>query len=233
MSISNDTIEYLKQKKKLLIQRYCDINKYPSVEHPFTIFMAGSPGAGKTEFSRWFIKGISEIGLSEGIVRIDLDEIREFFPQYKKNNSHEVQSAAILGVGKIYDSVLKNKQSAVLDGTFAKYEKSRSNVQRSLMKRRKVGIFYLYQDPIMAWEFTKKRELGEGRHISKEFFIDSFFAARENVNRIKKEFRNKINVVLIIMDYTNNIEKSYFNIDNLDGYLKIGYDKETLSSKLC
>lgn len=89
-----------------------------------------------------------------GICAVALDQ------QFTGTNSEIVQGASALGVGveKLYDSALKNKQNLILDGTFAAYDKSFSNVQRSLKRGRVVEIFYLYQDPRIAWDFTKKRE---------------------------------------------------------------------------
>jgi hypothetical protein len=58
-----------------------------------------------------------------------------------------------------------------------------------LDKGRKVAIFYIYQDPLIAWKFTQIREKVEGRYIPKEAFIDAFFNAKENVEKMKKEFQ--------------------------------------------
>lgn len=108
------------------------------------------------------------------------------------------------------------------------------NISRSLDKGREVGIFYIYQDPIVAWGFTKKREELEGRHISQEVFIRSFFAAKDNVNKIKSEFKKDVKVYLIKKDRIDNsiIEKFWINVDNIDNYIKQEYNINSLRSKL-
>lgn len=230
--IASKARNYIKANKSKLCQRFANLSAYPSVENPSAYFMAGSPGAGKTEFSKSFIKELIEKEPTRRIVRIDADEVRDFIPFYDKTNAHKIQGAAALGVEKLLDYVLKNNQDFVLDATFADYEKSRTNILRAIHKNRKVGIIYLYQDPIIAWEFTQKREALEGRNIPLEMFITAFFAAKENVNKIKAEFGDKVELWLIIKNLEQGIEKTHFNIDNVDSYLKIDYTKQSLKEKL-
>jgi len=91
----------------------------------------------------------------------------------------------------------------------------------------------LYQDPIIAWKFTKVREAGEGRNIQKEVFIREFFGSKNCVNQIKMECAEHIELWLIKKDFTNQgIEKIWFNIDNVDTYLKIEYTPVSLNGLL-
>lgn len=219
--------KFIKSNKSLLIQKFVDSKIYKSTENSISLFMAGSPGAGKTEYSNKFIKRFEE-----PIVRIDADDIREIIPIYNGRNSDIVQGAASLGVEKLYDYVLKKRIDVIVDGTFAIYNISYRNIKRSIDKNRRVGIFYIYQDPLVAWELTKKREKLDGRMVPKDIFIGSLFAARENVNKIKSIFKEKVRVYLIIKNFSNNTEKSYFNIDNIDNYLKIEYTVKTLNNLL-
>ncbi len=56
-----------------------------------------------------------------------------------------------------------------------------------LSKRgRTVQILYVYQEPILAWNFVQRREAVEGRGILPEHFIKQYFAARDVVNTLKK-----------------------------------------------
>ena len=96
-----------------------------------------------------------------------------------------MQGASALGVEKVYDYVLKKKLNVILDGTFADFAKARSNIERSIKRKRAVAIFYLYQDPLIAWEFTKKREKLEGRKVPLNVFIDSLFKSKANVIKLK------------------------------------------------
>lgn len=221
--------QWVKQNIKLLVEKFASLEKYPPVENPFTMFMAGSPGAGKTEFSKKFIEDYDP---STKIVRIDADEIRECIPQYKEGKAYKVQGAAGLGVAKLFDHVQDHSQNAIVDGTFSNFDIALKDVERALNRKRKVGIFYIYQDPFIAWDFTKKREAVEGRRVSKTMFIDSFFQAKENVNKIKEIMDNKIELHLAKKDYTNNLKKSYFNIKKVDDYIKVEYNREDLEREL-
>lgn len=231
MNNSNDSDnakKFIKDNKKLLIEKFAKLESIPAKENPFSIFMAGSPGAGKTEFSKSFIKSNSPFS----VVRIDADEIKKIIPQYNGRNSYVVQGASALGVEKIYDFVLKNNQNVIIDGTFANYKISHSNVKRSIKRNRIVAIFYIYQDPLIAWDFTKKREKLEGRYVPKEMFIKSFFDAKENVKRIKLDFKNKVKIFLIKKNCSNGVEKAWFNIKDIDNHLKIDYTIKSLRLKL-
>ncbi len=246
MKKSEEAKKYLKENKKRLLEQFASLDKYPSTEKPFSIFMAGSPGAGKTETS----KGLIESGLIEklvsfkcdgGIVRIDDDEIRSFFGDigYDGTNTDIFKSASNVGVEKIFDFSLNKKQNIILDNTFSNYKKSRDNVKRSLDKDRSVGIFYLYIDPIVAWNFTIKRSDEEGRSIPEDFFVESLFKAKDNVNQIKKEFGSQIELTLIERLYNNDKDVNRFevkinlNIDSVDNHLKMKYTKQSLISKIC
>ncbi len=237
MIISSDKIaaearDYIKEHKKELCEKFANLKNYPPIVNPSAYFMAGSPGAGKTEFSKSFIKELIVKEPKRNIVRIDADEIRDFIPLYDKTNAYRVQGAAALGVEKLLDWALSNNQDFLLDATFADYEKAHTNILRCLHKKRKIGIMYLYQDPITAWSFTQKREAIEGRKIPLDMFIHAFFAAKDNVNRIKKEFSQKVELWLIIKNLEQGVEKNYFNIDKIDNYLKITYNPSSLKKEL-
>lgn len=194
-TIQFNAIMFAKKERKRIARERTDLGKYQPDEFPVSVFMAGSPGAGKTEFSKNMIS-ILEKDKERKVIRIDGDEVRGELPGYTGINSYLFQGAISLIVEKIHDFVLSQKQSFVLDGTFSKYEKALDNIKRSLDKGRKVFIFYVYQHPATAWKFTKKREEAEGRNIPKEFFIEQFLGARETVGRIRKEFGDEVTIFL-------------------------------------
>lgn len=227
-AIRKVAIQFVKNNKKFIISKFADLTKFPSSQNPFTVFMAGSPGAGKTEFSISLIKQLSEKDPNTKVVRIDADDIRDIIPQYDKTNSNLIQSAAAIGVEKLFDHVQSHEQNVIVDGTFANWEIAKRDVKRALNRKRKIGIIYLYQDPVIAWDFTKKREKLEGRIVPKETFIQAFLNSKENVRRIKKEFGNAVRLSLVIKNFENRVEKTLFNIDNVDSYLKIKYNPQTL-----
>ncbi|MCF7796102.1 zeta toxin family protein [Patescibacteria group bacterium] len=228
--------DYIKKNKKEIIEKFASLLKYSSVKNPFTVLMAGSPGAGKTEFSKSFIISLSKNNNSKyrKIVRIDADDIKNIIPGYNGKNTKKFHKASIIGLEILFNSVLKNKQDVLIDGTLCNYNKACENINRSLKRNRKVSIFYIYQDPLIAWEFVKKRKKIEGRVIPKKIFIEDFFKARNNVNKLKKDFGNKIYLNLVIKDL-NKVEKYKIkrNINNVDNYLKIKYSKKELVLKLC
>lgn len=230
--LSDKALQYVKNNKKLICNKFADPSIYLQTDHPFTIFMAGEPGAGKTEFSKSYIKELVKKIPGIKIVRIDPDDIREIFDEYTGDNSHEFQKACGQGVEYLFDHVQEKKINAILDGTFVNYEKQKKNISRALNRKRKVEIFYIYQNPLTAWDFTKKREVVEQRHVSKDIFIEAYFKSRENVNKIKKEFRSEVELSLVLKDVNNQVEKIHFNIDQLDSYLKESYNREELGKIL-
>lgn len=229
--VSKEAAEFVKKNQKLLIEKFANSNEYTPVSNPFTIFMAGSPGAGKTEFSIAFKEEHIRLDPNSKPVRIDADEIRWIIPQFTGKNSQEVQFAASIGVEKLFDYIQGHHYNTIVDGTFSS-SSALKNVERALNRGRKVGIFYLYQEPIVAWEFTKKREEIEGRNIPRDAFIKSFIDARENVDLAKDRFGSRIELHLVVKDYENRVQKTYFNISKLENYLKSTYTTEQLEKEL-
>lgn len=223
---SEDAFDWVKTNHKLIINKFAGDAEYVSDEQPTTLFMAGSPGAGKTEFSKRFIARFKQKP-----IRIDADEIRTICKGYAGNNSHIFQRAANKGVNILYDHALHNNINIILDGTFA-YAESLKNVERSLGHNRKIEIFFIYQNPIQAWEFTKKREAIEHRQVSKNVFIDAFFKSRENVNRAKQYFGSQIELNIVIKDFERDLEKLEINVQSIDYYIKEEYTRENLENTI-
>ena len=219
--------EYIKLHKAQLIERFANPKIYKPDSQPVSLFMAGSPGAGKTEVSKRLI----ELFGSNLPVRIDADDIRTMFPNYTGSNSHIFQRACTLGINILFNHVLHNNINASVDGTFA-YERAMENIERSLKHNRRVVIYYLFQDPLVAWKFTQVREGKEGRRVSKEVFINASIRARDNVDKTKAYFGDKIELNLFIKDFSKDFEKLYDNIERLDKYIPKVYTKEELEKLL-
>ena len=93
-------------------------------------------------------------------------------------------------------------------------------------------ILYVYQDPLLAWEFVQKREKVDKRKILKAIFIKQYFLARETVNCLKQEFGKRIQVDLLVKN-TNGSDLYYKeNVDIIDNHVAEKYDKETLNRLL-
>lgn len=96
----------------------------------------------------------------------------------------------------------------------------RAIVKRSIETERQVHIYYLYIDPMAAWSFTKAREFLEGRNILKDKFIEQYAHSKENVDRIKGEFGNAIQVHCILKNASNQIIDTAFNEPSVSGFLE-------------
>lgn len=217
------SLQYAKENKKVLISSITDGKE--KEEEKTAIFMAGSPGAGKTEAAQTLT------ALNSNLCVIDADKFRELFPGYVGNNSDEFQRGSALLVDAALDLVLKKGYSFILDGTFATY-KVNQNIERALKKNYNVLIYYVYQDSFIAWDFTKKREEVEGRFVPKERFINAFFQSRKNLMRVKKQFQEKVTINILVKDFQNTISDFLMDIDNVELALPISYTKERLEEEL-
>ncbi len=148
---SNDSyLEYAKANKDKFIS-YIIKGKSPEVGRD-AVFMAGSPGAGKSEVA---------IGLAENYdnhVIIDADYFRTQFPDYNGKNSSLFQKASSWLVEQAFRYVLDHGYSFILDATFAILS-AEKNISRALKKHFRVTIFYVYQDPKIAWNLHKNVKL--------------------------------------------------------------------------
>lgn len=230
LQIHKDSIQFIKDHKNELCEEFANIREFPSFPNPSANFMAGSPGAGKTEFSKSFIEEFQKTHSQRKIVRIDADDIRIFIPAYTKHNSVNVQGAASLGVEKILDRVINNKQDFLLDATLANYEKSYSNIFRCLKHDYRVGVIYLYQEPEIAWMYTKYREIKEGRDVSKDVFIDAFLNAYKNAQKLKGIFQDKVELWLVVKDLEQDHADIYYDIENLASLIKMKYNRKILKN---
>lgn len=219
---------FARKNKNRIARAETDKTIYTPDANPVSVFMAGSPGAGKTEIAKSFITELADNG--NKILRLDVDIMREQFKSYNGGNSHLVQAGANILVERIHDLALKNKQSFIFDGTFSNYDKARKNIERSLQKNRTVLIMYIYLDPAQAWGFVKAREAVEGRRIIPELFMEQYFKAREVVNRLKAEFRGDIMVDLLVKNLDGDAPFYKDNIDVIDNHLPEKYDRASILS---
>ena len=128
-------------------------------------------------------------------------------------------------VEKVHDLALDQGQSFLLDGTLSNYDKSRDNVKRSLKKGRVVQLLYVYQEPLLAWNFVQAREEAEGRRILEEDFVNKYFAARDVVNRLKQEFGRDIGVDLLLKNNDNSNRLYKAGVDQIDHHIPEKYTR--------
>lgn len=162
-----DDKAYAKEHKKEFFKDVIQ-DKIARLDQKEAIFMAGTPGAGKTEVAT------SLLELSEDICRIDADVFRAKFPGYNGRNSSDFQRGASWLVDYSLDTILKNGYSFLLDGTFA-IGRAKQNIERCLSRDYDVTIYFIFQDPLVAWNYTKIREKVEGRFVPKDRFINAYF----------------------------------------------------------
>jgi predicted ABC-type ATPase len=230
--VSRRAAQYVRNNADKIVKKYAGDNFQPDAA-PVSVFMAGSPGAGKTEFSKAFIDILegSDGAANQRVIRIDADRIREDLPGYTGNNSRLFQHATSIAVDKIHDYALEHDENFVLDTTFTG-GKYKQNIERSLKRDRDVIIIYVYQDPHEAWAVTKQRERKEGRNIPKSVFIGDFFKAKNNVNEVKDKFGDKVTVNLLQRNIKSDDSDLELNINKIDNHLEIDYTKAQLKKEL-
>jgi len=239
--IEQAAFEYAKENRNEIARRLTDPAIFVSEANPVSVFMAGSPGAGKTEASIELlnIEGAGETETENSIellnleatdgtkvLRIDPDELREELQGYTGENAWLFQRAVIPIVERIHDLALKQKQSFLLDGTLSSYNVAEKNIQRSLKRGRMVQILYVYQEPQQAWQFVQARELDEGRRIKPEDFVRQYFDARVVVNRLKTEFGKAIQVDLLMKNNDGSHQFYRAGVDQIDNHIPEKYSVE-------
>ena len=219
--IEQAALEYAKKHRTAIARRLTDPTIFLPETNPVSVFMAGSPGAGKTEASIELInlKGAD----NTKILRIDPDELREELPGYIGENSWLFQRAVIPIVERIHDLALDQEQSFLLDGTLSSSSVAEKNIQRSLKRDRTVQILYVYQEPQQAWQFVQAREAAEGRRIQPEDFVRQYFAARDVVNRLKTEFGKSIQVDLLMKNNDGSHQFYRAGVDQIDNHIPEKY----------
>lgn len=229
--LCRSALHWAQRNKKLFAQAETDKQRFPPEENPVTVFMAGSPGAGKTEVAESLADELARGG-GAPVLLIDPDKYRERFAGYDGSNAWIFQSAVSVLVEKVFDFALTQNQSFILDGTFSNYAKALSNIQRCLGRGREILILYVYQDPLLAWRFVQAREATEGRRIPKAHFIHQYFAARDAVNRLKNEFGQQLVVDVIVKNLDNSLQFYRDNVDRIDHHVPERYTREDLELRL-
>ncbi len=109
------------------------------------------------------------------------------------------------------------------------------NINRSLAKKRLVLIFYIYQPPKVAWDFTKKRELLEGRNIPKSAFIEQFIGARKTIEDVRLKYGEEVVIYFVEKNYEKNTIEQFTEINtgqSVDQYISSIYTKSALNKIL-
>ncbi len=172
---------------------------------PLVMFMAGAPGAGKTEVSQTVANIVNRKRIPK-VLRVDPDEFRYHFPEYTGDNSHLFQMGVVKVVERVVDKLLQKRYSFILDGTFSSYIVAKRNIERAISRDYVITLTYVHQPPHVSWQFVVAREEKEGRRIHKQVFAEQYLSSIETVNRIKKEFGDQVQLDLLIRNYNQSAE---------------------------
>ncbi|HIF9083364.1 TPA: zeta toxin family protein [Photobacterium damselae] len=216
-----------KKLKKTIAKAMVD--HLPQEESAVSVFMAGSPGAGKTETARAMIKSF-KAEYDVELVHIENDELRKEFDDYNGLNSPLFQRPATILVEAIHDRALKRDVSFILDSTLSSFDKAKDNISRSLKRDRYVLIIFVYQEPEQAWQLVKAREKVEGRRVPEDVFVNQFMESQRVVSELKQAFGSDIDVMFIEKNIDGVNDKPHFNVSDIDALLRKKYNREYLES---
>ncbi len=146
-------------------------------------FMAGIPGAGKTELA----KGLQGSPHGDHIV-IEHDQLVENIAGYTPENYYNFRTAGSTLVTKLFEHCLNNGYSFIFDGTLS-HENGYKNIKKSLDKGFSVIVLYVHQDIESAWKLTQDRELVKKRAIQRNGFIDTCQKITANLRKIFAAFQ--------------------------------------------
>lgn len=201
-----DYVTWARKNRKRIAREFIREIDHAPAEEPSGIFMAGLPGAGKTEFTVELIKSFDSEPL-----RIDMDEIAQMIQGYRPEIADKFRGGASIIMSKIYDEVVKKNIDFVFDGTFSSAGAD-ANLSRALAHEYKVKVYYIHQLPDIAWQFTKDRELVEHRAIDREGFVETYFKLRENLEKLCKNHKD-VTISLIVKDSNNRVGMRKENVN--------------------
>ena len=218
---------WVKNHKKSFTNRFIrESGALPNLDSPSCIFMAGLPGAGKTEFTKTIIAE-SQIK----VVRIDMDEIAEQIESYTPQDADKFRLGASILQTEIFKKCRSKYYPFIMDGTMS-HNITLNCILSCIRKGYHVKVTYIKQHPQLAWQFTKAREKIEKRGIQKEGFIKSYANTINNLLKLKGY--PGILVDIIIKDKHNKPGEHITNVSasQLDKYVRIEYNINELERLL-
>lgn len=156
-------------------------------------FMAGIPGAGKTELA----KGLQGSPLGDFTV-IEHDQLVEHIKGYKPEYYYDFRKAGSTLVTKLFEHCLKNGYSFIFDGTLS-HDNGYKNIKKTLDNGFKVIVVYVHQDIVSAWKLTQDRELVKKRAIERTGFIDTCQKITLSLRKIFAAFKGDANFAFWIV----------------------------------
>lgn len=197
---------------------------------PSAIFMAGLPGAGKSELAQ----GLVSV-MRRGVVLLDMDEIARKMPDYQAARADEFRAGATILLERVFDTTIRRKLDFILDGTFSA-AKAVENVCRALKRGYTVKVLLVCQEPEVAWKFTKARELVEHRAISLTGFVEAYCKVYENMRKLEGILgdNSSLSLGILLKGDKNELMKWRANAQagEIDEFWPMKYNKETLVKNL-
>lgn len=141
------------------------------------IFLAGAPGAGKTEW----IESFPDI---EHYVILDTDLYRSLFEGYMGSNASKFHQLASHVMDRMYSFCIKQRYNMIVDGTFSNQQKAQENIAQCEKKNIPFSIVLVIQDPVISYLYTKKREQEKLRNVPREAFIEKFYRSIEVIREM-------------------------------------------------
>lgn len=187
-ALSDDARAAAKAVRTIVAKKIISDSECSRVAHPVSVFMAGAPGAGKTEVS----KGVVKLFERGEVLRLDPDDFRPYFDCYNGSNSHVIQRAITPLVEKCIDLSMSAGINLLVDGTLSNWDIAHKNILRALKAHRTVVVMFVLQDPMVSWEFVKAREYSEGRQIRKEIFVAQYFGSIEVMCKVMEAFSPRV-----------------------------------------
>jgi len=212
---------WARKNKKLIAREFIRRIKQPQREQPIGIFTAGLPGVGKTEFTQELIRDLVDKPL-----RIDMDEVAELIEGYSANKASIFRGGASVILAKIYDEATKAKIDFIFDGTFA-HGNALLNMKRAIDHGYVTKIYFIYQEPQIAWKFTQDRELVEKRHIDREGFMDAYYKLYENMQQLQEQFKD-VTISVIHKDGSNRVGRIIEGVDDIFDHIAQPLNREQL-----
>jgi hypothetical protein len=176
-------------------------------------FMAGIPGAGKTELA----KGLQGSPLGNFTV-IEHDQLVEHIDGYKPEDYYNFRTAGSTLVTKLFEHCLRNGYSFIFDGTLS-HDNGYRNIKKTLDHGFSVIVLYVHQDIASAWKLTQDRELVKKRAIERSGFINTCQMITLSLKKIYASFQDnpKFAFWLVKKNGTPGMENSeIFFHDNID-----------------
>lgn len=189
--------KWISQVSEIIINQiinWWDKYKIKNNDKVSVIFLAWAPWAWKTEFIRALPKNLD-------FFFVDIDSYRDYFDWYKWSNAWEYQKAMSAVVNLVLKYCFQNDIKFILDGTFKSLVHAKRNIDNCNRKKRKMEIYFIFQNPYISYYYTYLRELNEERNIELNKFIECFYNSIENIYIIKE--KNKW-INLYICEKDNN-----------------------------